>query len=153
MTKRHWQKGRSSDLMMSMRMLGTFTAYDQNPLHEGADSYCSVEMYTVNISAFIFVYAFDSEEQAIAHYQYRLDHFVNGMETQSLDAGDNGTLILRTNGNGTCSLFFYEDNLFVWMDLISGLYDEARVSDPYVLEQALALSEAQKLKFAEVLFE
>lgn len=125
--------------------------YDQLPLHEGADSYCSVEMYTVNISAFIFVYAFDDEEQASAHYQYRLDFFINGMDTQPLAAGDNGTLIREANGNGTCSFFFYEDNLFVWMDLISGLRGEDRVTNTFVLEQAMALSQAQELKFLKVL--
>jgi len=108
-------------------------------------------MYTVNISAFIFVYAFDSEEQASAHYQYRLDFFINGMDIQPLAVGDNGTLIREANGNGTCSFFFYEDNLFVWMDLISGLRGGDRVTNAFVLEQAMALSQAQELKFWKVL--
>jgi len=129
--------------------------YNEYPLPENASSCCEVDMFTNNVSDYVFVISFDSVDRSSAYFQGyldRLDDYGNNCMAEPLDAGDEGVLILRTNGNGTCSLSFYQENLFVWMDLVNLNYrGGGLVTEEFVVELALELCHAQEMKFSSVL--
>jgi len=124
--------------------------YDM-PYYDGASSFREVRLYKDTLRAYVFVYAFDSAELAQEHYRFQMNNLAPDAQTESIDAGDDGVLIWRANGNGSCSLFFYNDNLFVWMDLITGQYGDEPWDDVAVVDEALLLANAQDLKFSTVL--
>jgi hypothetical protein len=125
--------------------------YDDSPHHEGASSFCEVCMNTTNVTAYVFVYAFGSAELAKNHFEYRLGNFTYGLAVEPIEAGDQGALIMHMNGNGSLSLFIYQENLFVWMDLLSEQDGGELVNDTCILDRAWGLVYAQEQKFSSVL--
>lgn len=121
-------------------------------LTEGTSSYCEVGMRTDDIAAFVAMYAFDSPDEAKAYYRNAADNITFESPVEPFDAGEEGTIVMHRNGNGTCAMFFYQENLFVWMELLSGGWLENEiVDDELLMDTALMLGHVQELKISAVL--